>query len=40
MAKSYDVRVIRGSSGAVEQMQKHGKSHKGKKRPDKKDNKK
>ncbi|CAG9538203.1 unnamed protein product [Cercopithifilaria johnstoni] len=41
MAKTYDVRVVRGSSEAVEQIQKlGGKSRKGKKRQRKEDNKK
>ncbi|EFO16194.2 hypothetical protein LOAG_12314 [Loa loa] len=41
MAKTYDVRVVRGSSEAVEQIQKlDEKSHKGKKRPNRKDDKK
>ncbi|VDO14391.1 unnamed protein product [Brugia timori] len=41
MAKTYDVRVVRGSFEAVEQMQKLSeKSSKGKKRKDKKNDKK
>lgn len=41
MAESYDVRVVRGSSDALEQMQKlDGKSRRGRNRQNKKDSKK